>query len=145
MTSPNRTKKPTDRDVLHARERTRSQTVTSHYYENDHGADLHPPPPPSARPRCPMTFNINGIMQPSRLGMLEDFLRRHNVGIALLQEVTLPMLNAIQHYKSYLNTGTDQRGTAMLTKNGITKTNVKRLPSGRGIAALFQRTWIINE
>jgi exonuclease III len=92
-----------------------------------------------------MTLNINGIMQPSRLGMLEYFLRGHDVGIALLQEVTSPMLNVIQLYKPYLNTGTDQRGTAILTKNGITITNVKRLPSGRGIAALFQRTWIINE
>jgi hypothetical protein len=60
------------------------------------------------------------------------------------QGVTSPLLNATQHYKSYLNIGTDQCGTAILIKNGITITNVKRLPSGKGIPALFQRTWIIH-
>jgi exonuclease III len=58
--------------------------------------------------------------------------------------VTGPRINAIHNYTSYLNIGTDQRGTAILIKNGITIRNVKRLPSGRGIAALFQGTWIIN-
>jgi exonuclease III len=76
--------------------------------------------------------------------MLEDYLRRHEVDIALLQEVTSPRINAIQNYTSYLNIRTHQRGTAIPIKNGITIANVKRLPSGRGIAALFQGTRIIN-
>jgi hypothetical protein len=91
-----------------------------------------------------MTLSINGIMQPSLLGMLEDFFRRHDVDIALLEEVTSLRLNAIQLYKSYLNIGTDQPWKSILTKNGVTITNVKCLPSGRGIAALFRGAWIIN-
>jgi hypothetical protein len=67
--------------------------------------------------------------------MLEEFLRRHDIDIALLQKVTSPRLNAI-HYTSYVNIGTDQRETAILTKNGITITNMKPLPSGRGMAAV---------
>jgi hypothetical protein len=91
-----------------------------------------------------ITLSINVIMQQSLLGTLEDFLWRHDVDIALLEEVTSLRLNAIQLYKSYLNTGTDQPWKEIMTKNGITITNVKCLPSGRGIAALFRGPWIIN-
>jgi hypothetical protein len=69
--------------------------------------------------------------------MLEEYLQRHEIEIALLQEVTSPRLNDIKHYTSYINIGTDQRGTAILTKDGITVTDVKRFPSGRGIAVRF--------
>jgi endonuclease/exonuclease/phosphatase family metal-dependent hydrolase len=48
--------------------------------------------------------------------------------------------NTTQH----MNIGTELHSTAILTKHGITQTNIKRLPCGRGIAGLFQNTWIIN-
>jgi exonuclease III len=48
------------------------------------------------------------------------------------------------HYKSHLNIGTELRGTAILVKRGITVTEIKRLPSGRGMAIKFQNTRIIN-
>jgi exonuclease III len=61
-----------------------------------------------------------------------------------LQEVTSQRLNTIQNYTAYINTGSELRGTAILTKFGISLNNKKRLPNGRGIAVLFQNTWIIN-
>jgi hypothetical protein len=36
------------------------------------------------------------------------------------------------------------RGTAMLLKEGMFLSNIKRLPSGRGTAGLFKDTWIIS-
>jgi exonuclease III len=43
-----------------------------------------------------------------------------------------------------MNEGTDGRGAAILAKQGITITHFKRIPSGRGIAAMLNGTWIIN-
>jgi len=34
------------------------------------------------------TLNINGLASNIRLGMLEDFLKRQDIDLALLQEVT---------------------------------------------------------
>jgi len=39
---------------------------------------------------------------------------------------------------------TGEQETAILAKEGLTISNIKRLPSGRGIAAMYNRTWIIN-
>jgi hypothetical protein len=63
--------------------------------------------------------------------------------IALLQEVTHASFESIR-YIAILNEGTDKRGKAMLAKEAVTHTNVKRLPSGRGLAAMFSGVWIIN-
>jgi exonuclease III len=38
----------------------------------------------------------------------------------------------------------ENQGTAILAKEGINLTDIKRLPSGRGIALTFQGTCIIN-
>jgi len=35
-----------------------------------------------------ITLNINGIENKTRLRMLEEFIQRHDIDIALLQEVT---------------------------------------------------------
>jgi hypothetical protein len=43
-----------------------------------------------------------------------------------------------------MNRGTDGRATAILTKEGLTVTNILHLPTGRGIAAEINGTWIIN-
>lgn len=44
----------------------------------------------------------------------------------------------------YMNRETDGRGMAILTKEGLTETNIQRLPTGRGTAAEINGTWIIN-
>jgi exonuclease III len=54
-----------------------------------------------------VTLNINGIVNRTQLWMLWEFLVKHAVDIALLQEVTSPQVGEIQGYTSYLNIGMD--------------------------------------
>jgi exonuclease III len=62
----------------------------------------------------------------------------------LLQEVTQPGITAIQKYIARLNLGNENRGTAILTRDGITVTQIKRIPSGRGMAMEINGVWYIN-
>jgi exonuclease III len=73
------------------------------------------------------TLNINGITSAIRLRMLDEFLHKQDIEIMLLQEVTDPNVNAINRYKEHVNQGTEGRGTAILTKEGLTISNIKRL------------------
>jgi endonuclease/exonuclease/phosphatase family metal-dependent hydrolase len=66
-----------------------------------------------------------------------------DVHVALLQEVT-HNFDSIRGYTAMVNEGTEKRGKTILTKDGLSTANVKRLPSGRGMAALFMDTWLIN-
>ena len=86
------------------------------------------------------TLNINGISSAIRIRMLEEFLHKQDIDIALLQEVTNPNLQSIRRYTAHINQGTEGRGTAILTKEGLSISNIKRLPSGRGMAAIFNGT-----
>ena len=44
------------------------------------------------------TLNMNGMTSPTRIAMLEAFLRRQEIDIMLVQEVTYPVLNDFQCY-----------------------------------------------
>jgi exonuclease III len=90
-----------------------------------------------------VTININGIASPTRLKMLDDFLHRQDIDIALLQEVTQPNSYTAIRYTVHMNLGSEGRGHS-ITKDGLDISNIKRLPSGRGIAAAFNGTWIVN-
>jgi exonuclease III len=79
------------------------------------------------------TLNINGIVSNTRIGMLEDFLKRQDFDIALLQEVTHANFTTIRRYTAYVNERTVR-----------TLHNHKRLPSGRGISAMYKGIWILN-
>jgi len=50
----------------------------------------------------------------------------------------------IRVYKAHTNVGINNRGTALLTREPITLTNITRLPSGRGMAACYRGAWIVN-
>ena len=50
----------------------------------------------------------------------------------------------IGEYETHHNIGSSMRGTAILVKDGITLTNVTKLPSGRTIAAEYRGTLLIN-
>jgi exonuclease III len=76
--------------------------------------------------------------------MLEEFLHKHDIDIALLQEITHHDLSTLRNYNAHINQGTEGRRTAILTKAELTVTNNKRLPSGRGIASIINGAWIIN-
>jgi exonuclease III len=90
------------------------------------------------------SLNINGIASPTRMCMLNTFLYRQGVDVALLQEVTHYNFDTILGYGAYLNVGSEKRGTAILTKRGINVGDIKRFPSGPGMAASLMGVWIIN-
>ena len=90
------------------------------------------------------SLNINGIANDSRIRMLEYFLWTNDIDIAVLQEVTGPHLVSIRRYTKHANIGTERRGTAILTKDGLILTDVRCLPSGRGIAAMYNGTCRVN-
>lgn len=90
------------------------------------------------------TLNINGIRTETRLTMLHEFCNNHDVDILLLQEVTHRNFDAIQHRNKCINVGTERRGTAIFTKEYIHLTDMKYVPSGRGMAGRYHDMYIIN-
>jgi exonuclease III len=90
------------------------------------------------------TININGIASQVRPKMLEDCLRQQDIDIVLLQEVTHTKITPYRRDNAYVNVDTENRGTAILAKEGLPLTNTTRLPSGRGIAVSFEDIEIIN-
>jgi len=90
------------------------------------------------------SLNINGIAHPTRIRMLEEFLWQQDIDIALLQEVTNRAIENIRSYTKHINIGTDQRGTAILVKDGIQIRPIKRRPTGRGIAGVLEGIYLIN-
>jgi len=90
------------------------------------------------------TLNFNGLTSPTRLAMLDDFLKKQDIDLVFLQEVTHPNLHTIHRYIAHINEGTDRRGTAILAKEGIALTDIKRLPSDRDIAAKHNGLGLIN-
>jgi exonuclease III len=69
-----------------------------------------------------MTLNINGITSETKIGMQEALLWKQGIDIALLQEVTNNKINTLRGYTSYINEGTEKRGTAIVLKDGINTT-----------------------
>ena len=55
-----------------------------------------------------------------------------------------PNLDALRGYRTYANVVTTVRGTALVTREEITLSNVTRLSSGRGIAAECRGIWMVN-
>jgi len=79
-----------------------------------------------------------------KIKMLTNFLLGQDIDISLLQEVANDDLSNIYGYSAHINEGIEKSGTEILMKEGISVDNIKILPSGRGIAGLFEDTWIIN-
>jgi hypothetical protein len=76
--------------------------------------------------------------------MLQDFLWTQEIDIALLQAVTCSQLDSVRRYTQHINVGTEKRGTAILAKDGIMLTDIRCLPSGRGITARYNGISLIN-
>ena len=76
--------------------------------------------------------------------MLEEFVHRHDVDIALLQEVTDGDKLVCKGYHSTIKTGTTGRGTAILHKLNIQLHIIERIPSGRVTAVYFDDICIEN-
>ena len=72
--------------------------------------------------------------------MLKHFLHAQDIDIALLQDITVNHLNGMSRYNVYMNRGNDGREMAILTKEGLTATNILRFPTGRSMAAEINGT-----
>jgi len=91
-----------------------------------------------------VTLNINGLVPRTKVEMLEDFLLRQEIDILFLKEVAHSTTDTLRSYKTYTNVGTEERGTALVTRSEITITKITRLPSGRGIAVEYRIIWLVN-
>jgi len=76
--------------------------------------------------------------------MLEDFLWTNDIDIALLQEMTFPQLYSIRRYTKQVNIGNERRGAAIQAKDDLAFTDIRRLPSGRGMTATYNGTCLLN-
>jgi hypothetical protein len=90
------------------------------------------------------TLNINAVKNRTRVGMLTEYIRRHDLDIVFLQEVTDPELLPTPGYDVCYNIGSDIRGTAIVARNEIMLRNISKLPSGRAIAAECKGLYIVN-
>ena len=90
-----------------------------------------------------VTLNVNGIRADTWKTLLANFLLSHNIDIALLQEVVCPEIVDLPSYTTWINIGTDLRGTAILTSTGLVIDEVQRLPTGRGIAISIHNVWYV--
>jgi exonuclease III len=76
--------------------------------------------------------------------MLEEFLHKQDIDMAILQEVTNTKISTFKRYTTHINIGTEGRGTAILVKDCYALTNIHRIPTGRGILATFNGIKISN-
>jgi hypothetical protein len=90
------------------------------------------------------TININGVTAEIKKAMLSEFIYRHGFDIVLLQEVVQPDVVDIPRYTPYVNIGSEQRGTAILLKEGICAGRVNRIPTGRGMSIEIGNVWYVN-
>jgi exonuclease III len=90
------------------------------------------------------TLNINVITNRTRVGMLTEYIRRHDLGIVFLQEITDPEFPPMPGYDVYFNRGSHIRGTAIVARNDIMLRNINKLPSGRAIPAKCKGLYIVN-
>jgi exonuclease III len=66
------------------------------------------------------TININAITNRTKIEMLTEYIRRHEIDITLLQEITDPELIQMYGYEVYYNIGMETRGTAIVARKDYT-------------------------
>ena len=64
------------------------------------------------------------MTSPTRIAMLDALLRRQEIDIILVQEVTYHVLNDFQGYTTKYNIGANRRGTAIMARDGINLENI---------------------
>jgi exonuclease III len=90
------------------------------------------------------TININGIHSTTTTKMLEDFLHINETDVLWMQEVTTTTVKMIRNYTAHVNIGIEGRGTTILYKDCYPFTDIEKLPTGRGIAGMFNDTKILS-
>ena len=79
-----------------------------------------------------------------RIEMLDAFLRRQEIDILLVQEVTHHVLNDVRGYTMQYNIGLNRPATAIVARDGIYLENIIMIHSARATAAKFREMWVIN-
>lgn len=137
----------TERDYIEKSARNRSksrykatQWINCHKPENSH----LPNPPRMQYTYRIVILNNKCITSATQHHMLEAFLRKHEVDIALLQQVTPGTNITFRIYNSYLNIIMSERGTAILCKTELPLHTFERITSGRGLVAYCGHIYIIN-
>jgi len=62
------------------------------------------------------TLHINGIATQTKMSMLANFLKKQDIDVTLLQEVTHNDFTTTYGYTAMVNEGTEKRGRAILAK-----------------------------
>jgi exonuclease III len=88
-------------------------------------------------------LNINAMKASIRIKMLEQFLNVHDIELLCAQEIT-NNIQMIRNYTVHTNIGTEGRGTAITDKHIYNLTDIRLMPSGRGIVATFNGIQIVN-
>jgi exonuclease III len=76
--------------------------------------------------------------------MLHNLIRRNEIDIVFIQEVTEPGALELRGYTLHHNMGASTRCTAILAKNAHPLVDITREPSGRAIAASLHGIRLIN-
>jgi exonuclease III len=83
------------------------------------------------------TLNINGLLALTRVGMLNEFLRRQDIDVIMLQEETCTEVLHFPGYTNYHNVGAAMRGTAIMVRDRYLLTSVVTSPTGRAMAGVY--------
>lgn len=76
--------------------------------------------------------------------MMTEYVRRHDIDIVLIHEITIMGLLNISGCDVYNNIGTQMRRTAVVSRKDITLTNINKPPTGRAIAVEYKGLYIGN-
>jgi exonuclease III len=90
------------------------------------------------------TLIINAVTAPTRIRMLEGFVRKQDLDVMFVQEVIDMVLDNMWGYKAYTNLGTTRSGTAFIAREKLELTEIKCLPSRKGIAARLNGVTLVN-
>jgi len=88
-----------------------------------------------------LTLNIKGL---TSLARLEEFLPRHDVDFALLQEVISGKAITFKGYQTIDNIRASGRGTAIIAKVDLQLHRIRRLPSDRELVAYYNNICLLN-
>jgi exonuclease III len=89
------------------------------------------------------SINTNGLSTNTRVGMLLEYIRRHDLDFVFLQEVTELAILTVTGYTTYLKIGANMRGTGILARHDFHLT-VTSLPTGHAFAADYNGLRLVN-
>lgn len=88
------------------------------------------------------TINISGIKSPDRRRLLLNLCLTNGLDIVGLQEITFDHCSILESFYSiYTNLGADHNGTAILIRNGLNASEVRRHSSGRITSAKIENIY----